>query len=82
MPNLLSPFAGDLTTARLLEDVSAGIRVLRARDGISLSDDQIVERARNIVMAIIGNYRIESLDDEEALTERGRGDDAGDARAD
>jgi hypothetical protein len=54
------------TVLRLLGDVSAGIRVLRARDGITLSDDQIQERARNIVMAIVGNYRIESIGDEDS----------------
>jgi hypothetical protein len=56
----------DGTVLQLLDDVSAGIRVLRARDGITLSDDQIQERARNIVMAIVGNYRIESIGDEDS----------------
>ncbi|HEY2729262.1 MAG TPA: hypothetical protein VGK52_04925 [Polyangia bacterium] len=46
----------------LVEDVSEGIRVLQTRDGIKLSDDQIVERARNIVAGLIGNYNIQSLD--------------------
>src|SRR5690242_10729645 len=51
------------TTAKLLvEDVAEGIRVLQTRDGIKLSDDQIVERARNIVAGLIGNYNIVSLD--------------------
>jgi hypothetical protein len=45
-----------------VEDVSEGIRVLQTRDGIKLSDDQIVERARNIVAGLIGNYNIQSLD--------------------
>ena len=47
---------------RLLRDVSAGIRVLQVRDGILLSEKQILERARNIVMGLVGNYRIETLD--------------------
>jgi hypothetical protein len=47
---------------RLLVDVSNGIRVLQSRDGILLSEGQILERARNIVMGLVGNYRIESLD--------------------
>jgi hypothetical protein len=46
----------------LLQDVAAGIRVLRTRDGVPLSDDQVLERARNIVTGLIGNYRINSLD--------------------
>jgi hypothetical protein len=50
------------TVRLLLEDVAEGIRVLQTRDGIALSDDQIAERARNIVAGLIGNYRIQSLD--------------------
>jgi hypothetical protein len=57
------------TTARLLvEDVAEGIRVLQTRDGIKLSEDQIVERARNIVAGLIGNYNIVSLDAREPGT--------------
>jgi hypothetical protein len=59
------------TTVRLLlEDVSEGIRVLQTRDGVSLSEDQIVERARNIVAGLIGNYRIQSLDARETPSAR------------
>jgi hypothetical protein len=51
---------------RLLRDVSAGIRVLQHRDGVALSENQILERASNIVMGLVGNFRIEALDlDEE-----------------
>jgi hypothetical protein len=50
------------TVRLLVEDVAEGIRVLQTRDGVALSDDQIVERARNIVAGLIGNYRIQSLD--------------------
>ena len=53
----------DLPTLRaLMDDISAGIRVLHSRDGIELSDEQILERARNIVTGLMGNYRIVSLD--------------------
>lgn len=45
-----------------MHDVSEGIRVLASRDGVVLSESQILERARNIVMGLIGNYRIETLD--------------------
>ena len=50
------------TVRLLLEDVAEGIRVLQTRDGINLSDDQIAERARNIVAGLIGNYRIQAID--------------------
>jgi hypothetical protein len=50
------------TVRLLLEDIAAGIRVLQTRDGIALSDEQILERARNIVAGLIGNYRIRSLE--------------------
>jgi hypothetical protein len=46
----------------LVDDVAEGIRVLHTRDGINLSEDQIVERARNIVAGLIGNYRIQTLE--------------------
>ena len=52
----------DPTTTRLLRDVSAGIRVLQTRDGVEISESLILERARNIVMGLLGNYRIEALD--------------------
>ncbi|HEY8926109.1 MAG TPA: hypothetical protein VIU64_17110 [Polyangia bacterium] len=61
--------AVDLTIQRLLSDVEDGIRVLQSRDGFPLSDLQIRERARNIVMGLILNYRIESCEDERALEE-------------
>jgi hypothetical protein len=50
------------TVRLLLEDIAAGIRVLQTRDGIALSNEQILERARNIVTGLIGNYRIQSIE--------------------
>jgi hypothetical protein len=38
--------------SRAIDVVAEGIRVLQTRDGVQLSDDQIRERARNIVMAL------------------------------
>jgi len=61
--------AVDLTLQRLLSDVEDGIRVLQSRDGFPLSDLQIRERARNIVMGLALNYRIEACEDEEVLDE-------------
>jgi len=48
--------------ASLMVDVSAGLRVLRTRDGVPLTEEAIAERARNIVAGLVGNYRIERLD--------------------
>lgn len=56
------PNANLPTVRLLLQDIASGIRVLQSRDGIALSDDQILERARNIVAGLVGNYRIVSLD--------------------
>jgi hypothetical protein len=56
------------TVRLLVEDVAEGIRVLQTRDGIKLTDDQIVERARNIVAGLIGNYNIQSLDAREPVS--------------
>jgi len=53
---------------RLLADVEEGIRVFQSRDGFPLSDLQIRERARNIVMGLVLNYRIEVCEgDDEAI---------------
>ncbi|MES1165268.1 MAG: hypothetical protein ABUR63_05910 [Verrucomicrobiota bacterium] len=51
-----------MTVRLLLQDVADGIRVLQTRDGVDLSDEQIIERARNIVTGLLGNYRIRSLE--------------------
>jgi hypothetical protein len=51
-----------MTVRLLLQDVAEGIRVLQTRDGVDVSDEQILERARNIVTGLLGNYRIRSLD--------------------
>ena len=51
-----------MTVRLLLQDVADGIRVLQTRDGVDLSDEQIIERARNIVTGLLGNYQIRSLD--------------------
>jgi hypothetical protein len=54
----------------LLQDVAEGIRVLQTRDGIDLTNEQILERARNIVTGLLGNYRIRSLDSRELRLNR------------
>jgi hypothetical protein len=51
-----------MTVRLLLQDVADGIRVLQTRDGVELSDEQIIERARNIVTGLVGNYRIRSIE--------------------
>ena len=50
------------TVRSLLQDVAEGIRVLQTRDGIDLTNEQILERARNIVTGLLGNYRIRALE--------------------
>jgi hypothetical protein len=52
-----------VTLRQLIRDVSAGIRVLQTRDGMGLSEDQITERARNIVTGLMGNYHIDLIED-------------------
>ena len=44
------------TVRLLLQDIAEGIRVLQTRDGVLLSNEQILERARNIVTGLLGNY--------------------------
>jgi hypothetical protein len=54
----------------LLQDIAEGIRVLQTRDGVDLTNEQILERARNIVTGLLGNYRIRSLDSREVRVGR------------
>jgi hypothetical protein len=49
----------------LLQDIADGIRVLQTRDGVDVSEEQILERARNIVTGLLGNYKIRSLEGKE-----------------
>jgi hypothetical protein len=46
---------------QLVEDVAAGVRVLRTRDGLPVSESQVMDRARNIVQAIIGTHSVTRL---------------------
>ena len=39
----------------------AGLRVLRDRDHVSISDGQIRERAAHLATAILGNYEVRPL---------------------
>jgi hypothetical protein len=55
-----------MTVRLLLQDVAEGIRVLQTRDGVDLTDEQILERARNIVTGLLGNYRIRSIEPRES----------------
>lgn len=65
----------DLPTLRaLMEDISAGIRVLHSRDGVELSEEQVLERARNIVTGLMGNYKIVSLDATRPVPARAAGE--------
>jgi hypothetical protein len=57
------------TVRLLLQDVAEGIRVLQTRDGVELTDAQILERARNIVTGLLGNYRIRSIESRDAPRE-------------
>jgi hypothetical protein len=54
------------TVRLLLQDVAEGIRVLQTRDGVELTDAQILERARNIVTGLLGNYHIRSIESRDA----------------
>ena len=47
----------------LMSVVSDGLRVLRSRDGVLISDAQIDERARNITAAVLGLLDVTVPDD-------------------
>lgn len=50
--------------ASLTKDVADGLRAWRTRDHVPLTDHQILERTRNIVANIVGNYFIVPLGEE------------------
>lgn len=47
--------------ARLLALIEDGLRVLRTRDGLPVSDEQCQERANNIAAALLGHHLIVPL---------------------
>ena len=51
------------TVAAMTRDIAAGIRVLVTRDGVALSEEQVMERTNNIVTGLLGNFTIEALED-------------------
>lgn len=61
----------DLARA-LIADVTAGILVLKTRDGVEITTGQAMERARNIVAGLLGNYDIRRVQDNQGATEQGR----------
>ena len=47
--------------ARAVEIVAEALRVLRTRDGLEISDDLILERARNAVAALEADFELVPL---------------------
>ena len=43
-----------IDTKEMVRVVAEGIRVLRTRDGVQLTEVQVMERAKNIVMGLLG----------------------------
>ena len=51
----------DRDLERLIDIVASGIRILRTRDGVPVTDAQCTERARNIVSAVIVTFELRAL---------------------
>ncbi len=51
----------DRDLERLIDIVAAGVRVLRTRDGVPVSEEQCTERARNIVSAVVVTFELRAL---------------------
>lgn len=56
-----SKHAAAVLNEALMDDVTAGLRVLVTRDGVPLTETAIRERAANIVAGLVGNYQIAPL---------------------
>lgn len=63
---VVEPWDGDREALldAMVSDVASGIRVLRSRDGVWISEDQVMDRARNIVAGLAGNYHITARSDQ------------------
>lgn len=46
------------TVAELVDIIEQGLRVFVTRDGVPLTPEMINERARNLAMAIVGNFDV------------------------
>jgi len=46
----------------IVADIAAGLFVLRDRDGIAIAPGLVLERARNIAAAILGNYDVKPIE--------------------
>lgn len=55
---------GSREMAALLKIVEDGVRILRTRDGVQVTDAQCEERANNIVAALVGNHMVIPWPDE------------------
>jgi hypothetical protein len=55
------PMTADRDLEKLIDIVANGIRVLRTRDKVAVTDAQCIERARNIVSAVIVTFELRSL---------------------
>ena len=51
----------DRDLERLIDIVASGIRILRTRDGVPVTDAQCLERARNIVSAVVVTFELRAL---------------------
>lgn len=46
----------------VVKDIAAGIRTLRERDGIKLSEALVLERARNVTQVLVANFDLAPRD--------------------
>jgi len=44
--------------ASLIDLLAEGIRVLKTRDAVELTEEQIIERARNLTTSLVGEYEV------------------------
>ena len=51
----------DRDLENLVRIVADGIRILRTRDGVAVTDAQCTERARNIVSAVLVTFELRAL---------------------
>jgi hypothetical protein len=49
------------TLDAIVNSIADGIRILRTRDGVPVSDAQCIERARNVALALVTDFDFEHV---------------------
>lgn len=64
MTDVKLPAPGRSLRARIVDDLVEGLRVFNTMHGMSIAEDVLLDRARNIAAGLLGNYWIQDHTDQ------------------